>query len=333
MHWAAPFFLNFLILIPLLALFFIFSGMAKKKKTERFGDPALIEKLSSAKSPAKERLRNTLIVTASIFLILSLAMPQIGARLTMTKRYGVDILAAIDTSISMLARDIKPNRLEKAKMEISSLVDKLKGDRIGILTFAGDSFMQCPLTLDYSAAKMFLNIIEPGMMPKPGTDIGGAIRRSVKGFTKKERKHKVLILITDGEDHGSDPVEAASEAKKEGVIIYAIGIGTKKGEPIPVTDESGKISGYKKDKGGEVVMTRLDEAILQKIALITDGKYYNATPGEFELDSIYGEISKMEKKELSSRLFTQYEDRFQYFLGIALILLCVEFMIGDKKKK
>jgi len=333
MRWGFPFFLNFFILVPILILFFVLTGINKKKKIARFGDPALIERLSSTKSMAKERLRKALIVAALLFLILSLAMPQIGARLTMTKRYGVDILVAIDTSESMTAQDIKPNRLDKAKMEISSLVDKLKGDRIGILTFAGDSFMQCPLTLDYSAAKMFLNIIEPGMMPKPGTDIGDAIRRSVKGFTKKERKHKVIILITDGEDHGPNAIEAASEAKKEGVIIYAIGIGTKKGEPIPVTDESGRISGYKKDKKGEVVMTRLDETALQKIALITDGKYYNATPGEFELDSIYGEISRMEKKELSSRLFTQYEDRFQYFLGIVFILLCVEFIIGDRKRK
>nr|MBU1328853.1 VWA domain-containing protein [Candidatus Omnitrophota bacterium] len=333
MHWGTPVYLNFLLLIPTLVVFFIFARINKRKKIEKFGDPVLIEKLSSSKSVTKERINKVLIIIAVSFLILALAMPQIGARLTMTKRYGVDIMIAIDTSFSMMAQDIKPSRIEKAKLEIGSLIDKLKGDRVGIVTFAGNSFMQCPLTLDYSAAKMFLSIIEPGMMPRPGTAIGDAIKTAVKGFNKKERKHKVLILLTDGEDHNTNPAEAASEAKKEGIKIYTIGIGTKKGEPIPIIDESGKVNGYKKDKIGEVVMTKLDEDMLQKIALITDGKYYHATASEFELDKIYDEISKMDKKELSSRLFTQYEDRFQYFLGIALILLCIEFIIGDRKKK
>jgi len=333
MHWGSPVYLNFLLLIPATIVFFIWAGISKRKKVEKFGDSALMEKLSSSKSLVKGRIRKVLIVVVLSFLIIALARPQIGSRLTMTKRYGVDIMIAIDTSSSMLAQDIKPSRIEKAKLEISSLIDKLKGDRVGILTFAGDSFMQCPLTLDYSAAKMFLNIIEPGMMPKPGTAIGDAIKVATKGFTKKERKHKVIVLITDGEDHNTNPAEAASEAKKEGVMIYTIGIGTRKGEPIPIIDSSGKISGYKKDKSGEVVMTKLDEEMLQKIALITDGKYYHATAGEFELDKIYGEIDKMDKKELSSRLFTQYEDRFQYFLGVAFVLLCIEFIIGDRKKK
>ena len=333
MHWGAPVYLNFLLLIPIMVVFFIFAGINKRKKIEKFGDTALIERLSCSKSITKEKARKIIVVIACIFLILALAMPQIGARLTMTKRYGVDIMIAIDTSSSMLAQDIKPNRIEKAKLEISSLIDKLKGDRVGILTFAGDSFMQCPLTLDYNAAKMFLSIIEPGMMPKPGTAIGDAIKTAIKGFTKKERKHKVLVLLTDGEDHDTNPAGAASEAKKEGIIIYAIGIGTKKGEPIPLTDETGKVSGYKKDAKDGVVMTKLDEDMLQKIAFITDGKYYNVTPSEFELDKIYNEISRMEKKELSSRLYTQYEDRFQYFLSIAFILLCIEFIIGDRKKK
>ncbi len=333
MHWGSPVYLNFLLLIPILVIFFIFAGINKRKKIEKFGDPVLVEKLSSSKSITKERMNKVLIIIAASFLVLALARPQIGGRLTMAKRYGVDIMIAIDTSLSMLAQDIKPSRIEKAKLEISSLIDKLKGDRVGIITFAGDSFMQCPLTLDYSAAKMFLSIIEPGMMPKPGTAIGDAIKAAIKGFTKKERKHKVLVLLTDGEGHDTNPAEASNEAKKEGIIIYTIGIGTKKGEPIPIIGQSGNINGYKRDNGGEVVMTKLDEETLQKIALITDGKYYCATAGGFELDKIYDEINKMEKKELSSRLFTQYEDRFQYFLGIVLILLCVEFMIGDRKRK
>ncbi|PJC48253.1 MAG: hypothetical protein CO035_04490 [Candidatus Omnitrophica bacterium CG_4_9_14_0_2_um_filter_42_8] len=333
MNWGSPVYLNFLLFIPALAVFFIFIGIQRRKKIERFGDASLVEKLSFSKSHARGNLRKVLIVIVLSFLILALARPQIGAKLTMAKRYGVDILVAVDTSSSMLAQDIKPNRMEKAKLEISSFIDKFKGDRVGILTFAGDSFMQCPLTLDYGAAKMFLSVIEPGIMPKPGTAIGEAISSAVKGFSKKERKYKVMVLLTDGEDHDTNPIGAANEAKKDGIIIYTIGIGTKKGEPIPIIDQAGNISGYKKDKRGEVVMTRLGEETLRKIAMITGGKYYHATAGEFELDKIYDDIARMEKKELSDRLFTEYEDRFQSFLGIAFILLCIEFIIGDRKKK
>lgn len=333
MHWGSSVYLNLLILIPFLIAFFLFVSAKKKRALALFGNKILIEKLSLSKSITKERWKKVLLIAVTGFLVISMARPQIGTRLTMTRRQGVDVIIAIDTSLSMLAQDIKPNRLEKAKLEIALLIDKLKGDNVGILTFAGDSFVQCPLTLDYNAAKMFLSIIEVGMMPRPGTAIGDAIRVATESFIKKERKHKVLILLTDGEGHETNPVRAAEEAKKEGVIIYTIGIGTKNGEPIPIVDENGRITGHKKDKGGNVVLSKLDDTTLQKIALVTDGKYYHATPSEFELDKIYDEISKMEKKELSNRLFTQYEDRFQYFLAVALILLCVEFAIGDRRKK
>jgi Ca-activated chloride channel homolog len=333
MHWGSAVYLNLLILLPIMIVFFIFVSAWRRRSLETFGDRAILEKLSLSKSVTKERWRRILLIVASGFLIVSLARPQIGTRLAMVSRQGVDVMIAIDTSDSMLAQDIKPNRIEKAKLEISSLIDKLKGDRVGILTFAGNSFVQCPLTLDYNAAKMFLNIIEAGMMPKPGTAIGDAIRTASGSFIKKERKYKILILLTDGEDHGTDPVRAAREAKKEGVIIYTIGIGTKSGEPIPLADESGKVIGHKKDKDGNVVLSRLDDLTLRQIALVTDGKYYNATPSEFELDRVYDDISRMEKKELSGRLFTQYEDRFQYFLAIAAVLLCAEFLIGDRRKR
>ncbi len=333
MHWGSPVYLNFLLLVPALVIFYIVVAAGKKRNLEVFGKSPIVEKLSLSKSAAKERAGRILLVAVLSFLILALARPQIGTRLTMAKRHGVDVLIAIDTSSSMMAQDIKPSRIEKAKLEVASLIDKLKGDRIGILTFAGNSFVQCPLTLDYSAAKMFLSIIEPGMMPRPGTAVGDAIKTALRSFVKKQRKHKVLILLTDGEGHETDPVKAAKEAKKEGVIIYAIGIGTKKGEPIPLIDASGNVTGYKKDRNGEVVMSRLDEETLRRVALITDGKYYHATASEFELDKIYDEISRMEKKELSNRLFTQYEDRYQYFLAIALILLCVEFILGDRKRR
>lgn len=191
MHWGSPVYLNFLILIPVLAVFFVFVSVRKRRDLEVFGDRAILEKLSLSKSIVKERWRRILLIAAAGFLIVSLARPQIGTRLAMTRRQGVDVMIAIDTSLSMLAQDIKPNRLEKAKLEIASLMDKLKGDKIGILTFSGDSFVLCPLTLDYNAAKMFLGIIEAGMMPRPGTAIGDAIRAATGSFIKKERKYKV----------------------------------------------------------------------------------------------------------------------------------------------
>jgi len=314
-------------------IFFVVVSARKKKDLDIFGDDALVKKLSFSKSGSRERAGKILLVVIAGFLILSLARPQIGTRLTMSKRRGVDIIIAIDTSSSMMARDIKPSRIEKAKMEVASFINKLKGDRVGILTFEGDSFVQCPLTLDYNAANMFLSLIEPGMMPKPGTALGKAIDMASRSFVKKQRKYKVLVILTDGEDHDTDPIKAAKETKEQGIVIYTIGIGTGKGEPIPVLDEKGNISGYKKDKEGAVVMSKLDEETLRRIALVTGGRYYHATPAEFELDKIYDEISNMDKKELSDRLFTRYEERFQYFLAIALILLCVEFLLGDRRRK
>lgn len=294
---------------------------------------ALIEKLSLSFSPKKQRRKVDLMLLGVFFLLFSLARPQLGTKLTLMKREGVDIIIAMDVSLSMLAEDIKPNRLEKAKQEINGLISRMRGDRVGLVAFAGVAFVQCPLTLDYSAAKMFLDIIDVNLIPQPGTAIGDAIRTSIRAFNQKERKYKVLILLTDGEDHDSDPLGAAEEASKEGIKIYTIGIGSVQGEPIPIKDNRGQVTGFKKDKEGSVIVSRLDEVTLQKIALTTGGKYYHATSGEMELDKIYDEISKMEKKELEGKLLTQYEDRYQYFLLISVILLTVEFLLSDRRSK
>lgn len=322
-----------LILLPLLIVFYWFVFRMKKKAKERFGNLALIEKLSLSFSPTKQRRKVDLMLLGVLFLLFSLARPQVGTKLTLMKREGVDIVIAMDVSLSMLAEDIKPNRLEKAKQEINGLISRMKGDRVGLVAFAGVSFIQCPLTLDYSAAKMFLDIIDINLIPQPGTAIGDAIRTSIRAFNQKERKYKVLILLTDGEDHDSDPLGAAEEASKEGIRIYTIGIGSVQGEPIPIKDNRGQVTGFKKDKEGSVIVSKLDEVTLQKIALTTGGKYYHATSGEMELDKIYDEISKMEKKELEGKLLTQYEDRYQYFLLLSVILLTVEFLLSDRRSK
>ena len=322
-----------LILLPLLIVFYWFVLRMKRKAKERFGNLALIQKLSLSFSPKKQRWKVDLILLGVFFLLFSLARPQVGTKLTLMKREGVDIVIAMDVSLSMLAEDIKPNRLEKAKQEVNGLISRMRGDRVGLVAFAGVPFIQCPLTLDYSAAKMFLDIIDVNLIPQPGTAVGDAIRTSVQAFNQKERKYKVLILLTDGEDHDSDPLGAAEEASKEGIRIYTIGIGSVQGEPIPLKDNQGQVTGFKKDKEASVVVTKLDEVTLQKIALTTGGKYYHATSGEMELDKIYDEISKMEKKELEGKLLTQYEDRYQYFLLLSVLFLTIEFLLSERRSR
>lgn len=327
-----PEFLHFLWGAIILIVFYIWVVKYKKKLVGKFGEFESLQKMMRQYSVRKRNFKISLLILAYIFFVIAFANPQIGTKLEDVKREGVDIIVALDVSKSMLAEDIKPNRLQKAKHQLSKLIDLLEGDRIGLVAFAGMPHVQCPLTLDYSAAKLFLGIIDVGLIPQPGTAIGAAIETAIKAFNVEERKHKVLILITDGESHESDPMEAAKEAEQQGVIIYTIGIGSQQGVPIPEYNSRGRQSGFKKDKSGSVVTTKLDVVTLQKIAYQTGGKFYQATTGEAELDEIYSEISALEKKELVSRQFSQYEDRFQIFLVIGLILLIAEILIPEKKR-
>lgn len=325
-------FLHFLWLIPILIFFYVLVFRWKRKSLEKFGNLELIKKLTSSISHKRQVIKVALIIAAIFFMIFSFAKPQIGTKLEEVKREGVDILVAMDVSLSMKAEDIKPNRLEKAKHMVYNIIDLLEGDRIGLIAFAGVSFVQCPLTLDYGAAKMFLDIMDSDLIPTPGTAVGEAILLAVKTFEQRERKHKVLMLITDGEDHAGEPLKAAELAEKEGVVIYTVGIGSAQGVPIPLYNDAGRNIGFKKDREDQVVTSKLDEITLEKIALQTGGKYYRATGGESELKKIYEEISKMEKKELASLKFSQYEDRFQYLLIISIILLVIEVLIPERKK-
>jgi len=321
-----------LFLLPALVLFFIWVQRMKKKALQRFGNLNLLEKLMLANSPGRQKIKKALVVTALFFFLVALARPQIGTRLEEVKRKGVDIFVAIDVSTSMLAEDIKPNRLEKAKHEVASFIDRLQGDRIGLIAFSGEAFVQCPLTLDYGAAKMFLDIMDPDLIPVPGTAIGKAIEMAIRSFSQTERKYKVLVLITDGEDTREDPMKMAELAEKEGIVIYTVGIGSPQGVPIPLYDDAGRQVGFKKDRQDNVVTSKLDQLMLEKIALQTSGKFYNATPAEMELGKIYDEIDKMEKKELSSKIFSQYEDRFQYFLAIGMVFLLLDVLLPERKR-
>ncbi len=328
-----PLFLHGLWGVLLLIIFFVLIYRHKETLLQRFGHLELIKRILPGYDKRRVVWKNIFFILAYIFLVIALADPQIGTKLEQVKRKGVDIIMALDVSNSMKAEDIKPNRLEKAKHEIVRFIDLLKGDRIGLVAFAGMAHLVCPLTLDYGAAKLFLQMMDTDLIPVQGTALGDAIKVAMKAFNQKDRKHKVLILITDGEDHEGDPVKVAKEAAKEGIIIYTIGIGSPQGVPIPVYDRNGNEVGFMKDRNGNVVTTKLDMATLQKIAFVTNGKYYMATSGQSELEKIYGEINKMEKKELSARKFSQYEDRYQIFALIGLIFVLLEFFLPVRTRK
>jgi Ca-activated chloride channel family protein len=325
-------YLFLLLVIPVLVMFFIWANKSKKKLMKRFGDLKLLDKLMLSRSPRRQNVKIFFLIFAISLFLVALARPQIGTKLEEVKRKGLDIFVAVDVSLSMKAEDIKPNRLDKAKHELSRLIDLMEGDRIGLIVFAGEAFIQCPLTLDYSAAKMFLDIMDPSLIPVQGTALGKAIEKSMESFVQTERKHKVLILITDGEDTIEDPMKAAEAAEKEGVVIYTVGIGSPQGVPIPLHDDSGRQTGFKKDIDGNIVTSKLDSLMLEKIALQTGGKYYNATPSEMELNKIYEAIGQMEEKELSSRVFSQYEDRYQYFLALGLLFLLLDIFFPERKR-
>lgn len=332
LRFANSHFFYLLWLVPVLIVFFVLVFRWKKKALKDFGNVDLIKKLMTGASRGRQIFKLILVITAIVLIVLALVRPQMGTKLEEVQREGVDIFVALDVSYSMLAEDIKPSRLEKAKHEIATFLNKLQGDRIGLIAFAGEAFVQCPLTLDYGAARIFLDIMDPQLIPEPGTAIGDAISMAIKSFEQKERKYKVLILITDGENHGQDPLEVAKEAEKEGIQIFTVGIGTVKGEPIPLRDTQGNLSGFKKDRQGETITSKLDEITLEKIALQTNGKYHRASAGEVELDDIYKEITKMEKKELGSMRFSQFEDRFQYPLGLAIFVLILEVLYPERKR-
>jgi Ca-activated chloride channel family protein len=268
-----------------------------------------------------------------MLVAVALARLQFGTHLELLKREGIDIVIALDVSKSMMARDMLPNRLGKAKQEIRGVIERLKGDRIGLVVFAGEAFIQCPLTLDYSAAGFLLASVDNSSISVQGTSLTAALEMSTRAFAQQEKKHKVLLLLTDGEDHEGGAIEKAEEARQQGIKIYTVGIGNPEGEPIPILDRNGKQMGFKKDESGEVVVSRLDEVTLQKISLATGGKYFHATAGEIELDRIFDEVNSMEKKELEGALVTRYDDRFQWPLLLAIFLIVGEFFLSERKKR
>ncbi len=266
---------------------------------------------------------------ALVSLIIAMADPQTGSRLEKVKRKGIDLMICLDVSNSMMAQDIKPNRLERAKQSIVRLIDNLEGDRLGIIVFAGKAYTQLPITTDYAAAKMFTSSINTGIVPTQGTAIAEAIELAANGFG--ETKHnKAIVVITDGEDHEGSVLEQAEAAVKKNITIYSIGMGLPEGAPIPVF--SGNIqTGYKKDRDGQTIMTKLDETLLQRLASMGKGMYVRATTSETGLTKIFDDISKIEKSEIEEKQFSDYEDQFQYFVALALFLIILDLFVFERK--
>ena len=324
-------FLYFLALIPLLLLTLYLYNRWQKKSISKFGDPNLVMDLMKNYSKSRRNIRNTLFILSIIFLIIGISNPQIGTKMEEVKREGVDLMIAIDLSYSMMAQDIKPNRLERAKQAISRLIDKLEGDRIGLVVFAGEAYVQLPITTDYSAAKLFLSTVNTSIIPTQGTKIGNAIDLCSKSFDKENAQSKAIIIITDGETHDEEAIKSAKKAKEEGIYIHTLGMGLTKGGPIPIYNKYGSTSEFRKDREGNVIITKLNESMLEEIALAGEGTYIRANNSKSGLSSLFEEINKMEKKEIGTMIFTNYKDRFQIFIGISLVLLILNLFFLERK--
>ncbi len=331
-RFAHPQYLYALAFVPLIIILFIVMRVIKRKAWSRIGDSTLLSQLAPSVSRGKPAIKMIFYSLAFSLLVIGLANPQIGTKLEEVKREGVDVIIALDVSNSMKAQDIKPDRLERAKQAISRFIDKLENDRIGIIVFAGQAYVQLPITTDFNAAKLFLTTIEPDIVPTQGTAIGAAIDLSLQSFVGQDNKHKALVIITDGENHEDDAVEAAKKANEEGVVIHTIGMGSPDGAPIPVFHNGVQVD-FMKDQDGNTVITKLDQAGLEKIAVEGKGIFVRASNSDDGLETIMKEIGKMNKKSFGTKQFSNYEDRFQYFIGAGLLLLIIEFIISNRKSK
>ncbi len=317
-------------LVPVLIFFYVYAGMRRQRRIRIFCGH-MHGRLTASLLHGRFRLKAVLMMLAIALLVAALARPRWGYHWEDVKRVGIDIIVGVDVSRSMLAEDISPNRLERARRKLQDFTGMLDGDRIGLVAFAGNSFLQCPLTLDYGAFSMFLEYLSPDMIPVPGTDMAAAIRTAIQAFNRQERTSKALILITDGERHGGDVMSAVQEARREGVRIFVIGIGTPDGTPLPAVNGKG---GFMQDRSGSLVLSRLDEKTLQKIALETDGAYVRSVTGDLDLETIYhGAIKKdIEQKELSANRMKRWEERFQWFAALGLLCLLVEFFLRENRR-
>lgn len=318
--------------VPLLLVVFWLSRWWQQKKIKKYGDPHLVEGLMPERSLSRQAWKFSLVLLAWISGVFALARPQFGSKLEEVKRKGVEIMIALDVSNSMLAQDIEPSRLERAKQAISRLVDQLEDDKVGLIVFAGDAYIQVPITDDYLAVKMFLSGVGPEIVPRQGTAIGQAIDLAMKSFSPVSDAGKAIIIITDGENHEGDPVGAAEKAAEIGIVVHTLGMGLERGAPIPI-DPGAQVKTYRKDREGNVVISKLDEALLSRVAVAGKGKYVRANNIRVGLDVLMEEIRGMEQAEMEMRMFSEYDERFQYLAGLSLFLLLLDFVILERKNR
>lgn len=325
--FANDYFLWLLLLVPVIPAVYAVVRHLRRARIRRFGDESLVKELMPSFSGAKGWTRIILFTLAFFFFVLGLARPQIGAKLSEHETRGAEIMICLDVSNSMLAQDYSPDRLERAKLAISRLVDKLQDDRIGLIVFAGSSFVQLPITTDYVSAKMFLGNVNTGSIPIQGTAIGDAIMTAAKSFSAQSEKSRAIVVITDGENHEDDPVDAARQAAELGIRVYTIGVGSLQGQPIPVNGD------LLKDKDGNIVVTRLDEGTLRQVAKEGNGAYVHAGNDEFGLNPIIEDLRRLEDEKFNSVVFEEYDEQYMYFFAAALVLLVLEMLVGERKLK
>jgi len=319
-----------LLVVPVLVVFFLLLQYWKKRTQKKFANKGLLKRLSPEQSLFKSILKLVVICLAFASLSIALVNPKVGTKLETIKREGVDIVFAVDVSKSMLAEDIKPSRLEKAKQLVSKIMDNLGSDRVGIIAYAGKAFPQLPITTDYAAGKMFLQNMNTDMLSSQGTAINEAINLAKTYYDDDQQTNRVLMIISDGEDHSEDAITVAEEASKEGIKIFTIGVGNAKGGPIPLR-RKGTLLGYKKDKQGETVITKLNEQTLKDIASQANGTYINGAITDKVVKQVKDLLNKMDKKEFEAQQIADFKDQFQWFLGLAILLFFIDIFLLERK--
>jgi len=326
-----PFYIQLLLLLPLFVVGYWMYLRWKKRAVRRFGDTEVVSRLMPGVSKFRSHLKFTLLILTLASILLALANPQIGSKLEKVQRKGIDLIIALDVSNSMLAEDIQPNRLNRARQSIARLIDEMQNDRIGLIIFAGKAYVQLPITTDYNAAKLMLSTIKPDLVPVQGTAIGQALETAMTSF-QDDKSGKAVIIITDGENHEDDAVAKAAEAAKRGIKVFTIGMGSADGAPIPVYNNN-RMEGFKKDQSGTTIITRLDESMLRQIAEAGDGIYVRASNSNSGLKQIFDQISKLDQNTYETHNYADYENRFQYFIALALIFMVLNFLLNERKSK
>lgn len=329
-RFAHPYFLYLLIVVPLLVAMFVYVTYQQKIRLREFGNPDLLKRLMPNASIIRPQLKFYTLMVVLVLMIVALARPQFGSKLQTAKKQGVEAMIVLDVSNSMMAQDIQPNRLERSKLILSKLIDDMVDDKIGLIVFAGDAFVQLPITTDNVSAKMFLSSINPNLVPRQGTAIGTAIDLAIQSFGPNESEAgRTIIVITDGENHEDDAVGAAKLAHEKGITVNVVGMGTPEGTPIPV----GGTMSFRKDKDGNVVVTKLNETMCRQIAEAGSGIYVRADNSNTALKAVSGQIGKMQQGNLETKSYAEYDEKFYIFVWIALFLLVIEFYVFNRQNK